>query len=398
MKIIDGKGLSWVKGFRAIGINAGIKKSGAKDLCLVYSEEPAAAAATFTTNIVKAAPVILDMERVQGASIRALIINSGNANACTGQEGYDNAVAMGDTTAAALGILAEEVLVYSTGVIGVQLPIEIVKSGILQCAKQLVSRGDDAAAEAIMTTDNSIKSIFAEIVLSGKTVSIAGMAKGSGMIHPNMATMLSYIITDAAITKEMLTKMHRSSVVDSYNMISIDGDTSTNDTATALANGCAGNPVIDCENEDYKILKEAMNAINTYLAKSIAADGEGATKLLEVDLKGATTKDDARACARAIISSNLVKAAMHGSDANWGRILCAMGYSTGQFDPSKAAVSFVSTAGAITVFKDGAPVPFSENEAYAIINCSEVTISVQLHDGEFEAKAWGCDLSPDYRS
>ncbi len=396
VRIIEGKGISWVKGFSAIGIKAGIKKSGSMDLCLIYSEKPAVAAATFTTNIVKAAPVLIDMQQIKQDHVRALVINSGNANACTGEEGYQNAVTMAEETASALAIKSSEVLVYSTGIIGVQLPIDIVKAGIKTCASQLVHEADDHAAEAIMTTDNIIKSIFVEVVLSEKTVSIAGMAKGSGMIHPNMATMLSYIVTDAAITKALLTEMHKTSVDGSYNMISIDGDTSTNDTATIVANGCAENPLIDSKNQDYDQLKEAIDFINVFLAKKIASDGEGATKLVEVDLKGAVSLADARLCARGIISSNLVKAAMHGSDANWGRVLCAMGYSGGGFDPAKAEVSFKSWAGEITVFSGGMPAIFDEEQACQILKQEVVTILINLYDGDFEAKAWGCDLSPEY--
>jgi glutamate N-acetyltransferase/amino-acid N-acetyltransferase len=396
MKIIENKGISWVKGFSAIGIKAGIKKSGLMDLCLIYSEKPAVAAATFTTNIVKAAPVLIDMEQIKQDYVRAMVINSGNANACTGEEGYLNALAMAETTATTLAIKPTEVLVYSTGVIGVQLPIDVVKAGIKTCASQLVSQADDHAAEAIMTTDNIEKTIFIEVELSGKTVSIAGMAKGSGMIHPNMATMLSYIVTDAAISKNLLTEIHKGSVENSYNMISIDGDTSTNDTATIVANGCADNPLIATKNDDFYKFKAAIDFANVYLAKKIASDGEGATKLVEVDLKGACSLADARLCARGIISSNLVKAAMHGSDANWGRILCAMGYSGGGFDPAKAEVSFKSSAGEITVFSAGMPVAFDEEQAFQILKQEVVTIIINLFDGDFEARAWGCDLSPEY--
>ncbi len=396
MKIIEGKSISWVKGFQAIGIASGIKSSGAKDMCLIYSERPAAAAASFTTNVVKAAPVVLDIKNIEGGSIRALIVNSGNANACTGEEGYADAVGMAGITAEQLGIAPESVLVYSTGVIGVRLPMDKVRAGIVNCSKSLVSESEDHAAEAIMTTDLSKKSIFVQMQLSGKTISIAGIAKGSGMIHPNMATMLSYVVTDANITSEMLKKIQKSSVEKSFNMISVDGDTSTNDSATLLANGFAENDLIDSENDDYYKLQESIDYINTWLAKKIAADGEGATKLVEIDLKGAYTDEAARKMAKSVISSSLVKTAMHGADANWGRILCAMGYSGACFVPDKANVSFVSSAGKLEVFRDGKPIIFDEGIARAVLSENEVSIQIVLADGNGSAKAWGCDLSAKY--
>lgn len=395
MKIIEGKSISHVKGFKAIGLNCGIKK-GIKDMCLIYSEAPAVAAATFTTNIVKAAPVLLDMKHLQSKNTQALLINSGNANACTGEEGYSNAVRSAEMVSQCLGLDPKEVLIYSTGVIGVQLPMDQVIEGIKKASGCLVDNGDDFAAEAIMTTDTMKKSLFVELELGGKTVSIAGIAKGSGMIHPNMATMLSFIVTDANISKEMLQKIQKESVEKSYNLISVDGDTSTNDTATLLANGCAGNSLIDSENDDYLKLKEAIDHINVWLAKMIAKDGEGATKLIEVDLQGAKTPEDAKKCAKAVVSSSLVKAAVHGSDANWGRILCAMGYSGGNFDPGKVDVSFVSQKGKIEVFKNGVPIVFSEETALKILSEDTIIIEINLYDGSFSSKAWGCDLSAEY--
>lgn len=396
MKVIKGKGISHVKGFKAIGLECGIKKDNKKDLCLIYSDIPAVAAATFTTNVVKAAPVLVDMEHIKSLHTQALIINSGNANACTGDEGFENAVLMTKTVAKHLSIAPYEVLVYSTGVIGMQLPIDKIICGIEKAANSLVDNGKDYAEEAIMTTDTAPKSIFVEIELSGKQVTIAGIAKGSGMIHPNMATMLSYVITDANITKEILQELHAESVIKTYNMISVDGDTSTNDTATIIANGAAGNPVIDSKSKDYLILKQAIDFVNEELAKMIAKDGEGATKFIEVVLSGACSKEDAEKCSKSIISSSLVKTAIFGSDANWGRILCAMGYSGGKFDPLKVDLSFASPNGTIDVFKRGTPIVFDEDLAYKVLSADTIKICINLNDGNSFAKAWGCDLTYDY--
>ena len=396
MKIINDKGISHVKGYQAIGLYCGIKKNKHKDLCLIYSTRPAVAAATFTTNLVKAAPVLVDMQHIQSDNIQALIINSGNANACTGEAGFENAVEMAKITGTQLGIRPYEVLVYSTGVIGVPLPMDKIKAGIIEAAKSLVSNGEDCAQEAIMTTDTYPKKIFAEVEIGGKTVSIAGIAKGSGMIHPNMATMLSYVVTDANITKEMLEKMQIASVDKTFNMISVDGDTSTNDTATIMANGAAENPIIDCENEDYMILKDAIHFVNETLAKMIVKDGEGATKLIEVIVTGARTEEDARKCAKSVISSNLVKTAIFGSDANWGRVICAMGYSGGQFEPSKVDLSFSSIEDTIQVFSKGTPLPFDEDLAYKILCTDTITMNIELNEGSSSAKAWGCDLTYEY--
>lgn len=401
MKILENKCVSHVKGFRAVGIASGIKHNGNKDLCLVYSEVPAVSAATFTTNIVKAAPVVLNSKHIESNNTQALIINSGNANSCTGSQGYDDAVNMANITAEALGILPEETLVYSTGVIGVPLDMSVVSEGIHSAATFLKEEWtkdivDDYAIDAIMTTDTFPKKVAVEIELDGKIVTVFGMAKGSGMIHPNMATMLSYVMTDAAITKTLLEKIHRESIDRSLNMVSVDGDTSTNDTATILANGAAGNRLIDSEDSDYSTLKEAIDFIHESLAKLIAKDGEGATKLIEVNLVNASSIDNARKCARTVITSSLVKTAMFASDVNWGRVLCAMGYSGASFDPLKVDLSFSSDTGSIQVFKDGSPLPLDEELAYYILDRNEIVIEIDLHDGNCNAKAWGCDLTYDY--
>lgn len=396
MKILENKSISHVNGFQAVGLHAGIKRSNKKDLCLIYSSVPAVAAATFTTNVVKAAPVILDMEHIKSPTTRALIINSGNANACTGDEGYENAVAMAIVTAQCLGISPLEVLVYSTGIIGLQLPIDKITKGIEKASTSLINDDSDFSAEAIITTDTFSKSICVEIELSGSKVTIAGIAKGSGMIHPNMATMLSYIVTDANISKKMLNDIHKESVETTYNMISVDGDTSTNDTATIIANGTANNPLIDSKNDDYHIFKDALNFVNQELAKMIAKDGEGATKLIEAVVKGARSLDDARKCAKSVISSSLVKTAIFGSDVNWGRVLCAMGYSGGKFNPSKVDLSFSSINGDIQVFNQGIPLEIDEDLAFNILDTDSITINIHLNDGTYEARAWGCDLSYEY--
>ena len=353
-------------------------------------------AAVFTTNVVKAAPVLTDMKHVQNPTTRAMIINSGNANACTGDQGIQDALSMAEKTAELLDVKPEEVLVYSTGVIGQPMPMDIIISGIEQCAGALASGGDEVH-RAIMTTDTKEKCIFAEIELSGKTVSICGIAKGSGMIHPNMATMLSYVVTDAAVSKEVLTAMQKKITHTTFNMVTVDGDTSTNDTATIIANGCAGNPIIDkAEGEDYKTLYDAVYYVTEYLAKAIAADGEGATRLMEVDLIGAETEEQARTCARSVASSSLVKAAIHGADANWGRVLCAMGYSGAQFDQMKVDVAFASEKGSIDVFVKGVPQNFDEDKALEILQNDVVQIKINMNSGDHAVKAWGCDLSKEY--
>ena len=396
MKIIEGKTVSCVKGIQAAGCAVGLKKSGKKDMGLIFSEVPAVCAGVFTKNAVKAAPVLVDMEKVKNPVIRAFIINSGNANACTGDQGIADAEAMAECTAEHLGIRPEEVMVFSTGVIGQPMPMDTILSGIGICAEALAS-GGDAVHQAIMTTDTKEKCFFVEEEIGGKTVSICGIAKGSGMIHPNMGTMLSYVVTDAAVTKEVLEHIQKTATHTTFNMVTVDGDTSTNDTAVILANGCAENPVIDrMEGEDYEKFYDAVYYISECLAKAIAADGEGASRMIEVDLKGADTEETARLCARSVASSSLVKAAMHGSDANWGRVLCAMGYSGADFDQMKVDVAFSSAKGSIDVFLQGVPLAFDEDRALEILKEDVVHIDIDMHAGEYAVKAWGCDLTKEY--
>lgn len=396
MKITEGKSVSCVRGIQAAGCAVGLKKSGKKDMGLIYSEVPAVCAAVFTTNVVKAAPVLLDMERVKNPVTRALVINSGNANACTGEQGMADARATADHVAKRLGIAPEEVMVFSTGVIGQPMEMDKILAGADICADALASGGDDVH-RAIMTTDTKEKCFFAETEISGIPVSICGIAKGSGMIHPNMGTMLSYVITDAAVTKEVLQKVQEEVTHTTFNMVSVDGDTSTNDTAVLMANGCAGNPVIDsAEGEAYEAFLAAVHEISELLAKAIAADGEGASRMIEVDLKGADTEETARLCARSVVSSSLVKAAVHGADANWGRVLCAMGYSGAAFDQGTVDVAFSSDEGHIDVFLQGVPVNFDEDRALKILSRDVIHIEIDMHQGDVSAKAWGCDLTKEY--
>lgn len=396
MKILENKSISDVQGFKAAGIVAGFKQSGKKDLALIYSEKKAVAAATFTTNKVKAAPVLLNMEYVKNGNTQAIIINSGQANACTGKNGFEDSKTIAEITAAELGLDPKEVLQASTGVIGVSIPMDIMKEGIKKICSLKSDEGGKDAAQAIMTTDTKSKEITVEIVLDGKKVLISGMAKGSGMIKPNMATMLSFVVTDANISKAMLNKAVKESVADSYNMISVDGDTSTNDTMICLANGAAENEFIDSENEEFKVFKEALDFVNKELAKKMARDGEGATKLVEVEVVNAQDIESAKLCAMSVVSSNLVKAALFGSDPNWGRIVCAVGYSGGEFDPDKVDVHFRSSAGEIKVFEKGMNVEFNEEIASDILDQEKIVIYINLNQGEYSAKAWGCDLTYKY--
>ncbi len=396
MKIMEGKSVSCVKGIQAAGCAVGLKKSGKKDMGLIYSETPAVCAAVFTKNVVKAAPVLVDMERVKNPVTRAFLINSGNANACTGDQGIADALASADRVAERLGVSPEEVMVFSTGVIGQPMQMDAILKGIDVCADALAS-GGDAVHQAIMTTDTKEKCFFAETELSGKTVSICGIAKGSGMIHPNMGTMLSYVITDAAVSKDVLEQIQKQVVHTTFNMVSVDGDTSTNDTAVLLANGCAGNPVIDrAEGEDYEKFLSAVHEISERLAKAIAADGEGASRMIEVALQGADSEENARLCARSVASSSLVKAAVHGADANWGRVLCAMGYSGAAFDQMKVDVAFSSEEGRIDVFRSGVPLDFDEDRALKILSRDVIRIEIDMHAGAWSVKAWGCDLTKEY--
>ena len=392
-------GVTAAQGFQAAGIAAGIKKGGTKDMAMVYSEKPCVCAGTFTTNVVKAAPVKWDQKIVEESDyVQAVVCNSGIANACTGQEGYsycqETAKAAGET----LGISAEEVLVASTGVIGQQLPMAVLKEGVKKLAPMLLGTKEAGtlAAEAIMTTDTVKKEVAVEMELSGKKVTIGGMCKGSGMIHPNMCTMLSFVTTDVDIDKNLLKEALRESVQDSYNMISVDGDTSTNDTVLVLANAMAGNPKITEKNQDYEIFKKGLDYVNKTLAQKIAGDGEGATALFEVKITGAQTKEQAVTLSKSVITSNLTKAAIFGHDANWGRILCAMGYSGAQFDPEKVDLVFESKAGRIQIMKNGIGTDYSEEEATKILSEDKVTVIADIKMGEETATAWGCDLTYDY--
>lgn len=398
MKKIDG-GVTAAKGYKAAATAAGIKYQNRTDMAMVYSEVPATIAGTFTTNVFKAAPVIWDRNIVKNiGKAQAIVVNSGIANACTGTEGDMLCQKTADAAAEALGIEADAVLLGSTGVIGMQLPIDRMQAGARTLAAQLKSglEAGTEAAQAIMTTDTHKKEIAYELEIGGKTVTIGGMAKGSGMIHPNMCTMLAYVTTDAAISHEMFQKAVSEIVVDSFNMISVDGDTSTNDTLLVLANGMAGNDEITAEGADYEKLYEGLNAVCTTLAKEMAADGEGATKLMESIVLGADTKENARILAKSVVCSSLTKAAMYGCDANWGRELCALGYSGVQFDPMKVEMSFKSGDQEILIFKDGAGVDYSEEEASKLLENDHVQIISKMNMGTESATAWGCDLTYDY--
>ncbi|MCD7817929.1 MAG: bifunctional glutamate N-acetyltransferase/amino-acid acetyltransferase ArgJ [Lachnospiraceae bacterium] len=397
MKRING-GVTAPKGFQAVGIAAGIKKSG-KDMAMIYSETECRAAGTFTTNLVKAAPVKWDQQTVYGnKTAHAVVVNSGVANACTGTEGFDCCEETAKKAAELFQIEKNQVLVASTGVIGQQIPIEKIKAGI-EVMKPLLSgsaASGTLAAEAIMTTDTVKKEVAVELELGGRTVTIGGMCKGSGMIHPNMCTMLSFVTTDVNISQALLQKALSASVPDTYNMVSVDGDTSTNDTCLLLANGLAGNPEITEENEDYAAFLAALNEINTFLAKQMAADGEGATALFEVKVVGAESKAQAVTLSKSIVTSSLTKAAIYGHDANWGRILCAMGYSGAAFNPEKVDLYFESAAGKIKIIEDGVSTGYSEEEATKILSEKEVTAIADVKMGTESATAWGCDLTYDY--
>ena len=392
-------GVTAAEGFEAAAAAAGIKYQGRDDMALIYSGIPCRAAGTFTTNVVKAAPVKWDQKIVAEAPyVQAVVVNSGIANACTGAEGYGYCKETAEEAAKVLGVPETAVLVASTGVIGMQLPMDRLKKGIslLKEAKGEGAEKGTAAAKAIMTTDTIHKEIAVQVELGGKTVTIGGMSKGSGMIHPNMCTMLAFVTTDAAISKEMLQRAVSADVKDTYNMISVDGDTSTNDTLLVLANGLAGNPEITEENEDYRTFAAALNEVNTYLAKKMAGDGEGATALFEVKIVGAESKEQAVTLSKSVVTSSLVKAAIYGHDANWGRILCAMGYSGAQFDPEKVDLFFESAAGRIQIIKNGVAVDYSEEEATRILSEPEVTAIADVKMGTASAVAWGCDLTYDY--
>ncbi len=401
MKIIDG-GVTAPKGFRAAGIRAGIKAgSGKKDMAMIYSEQPAVIAGTFTRNLVKAAPVLWDRKLVEEQeAIRAVVVNTGVANACTGTAGYENTQKEAVLTADILGLQPEEVAVGSTGVIGKQLPMDIIEKGIRTLALQLNDSRQSSkdAAEAILTTDTKSKEAAVMVEIGGKEVTIGGICKGSGMIHPNMGTMLGYIATDAVIEKDLLLEMQRELVEDTFNMVSVDGDTSTNDTVLVMANGMAGNQKIQTKDADYLAFREGLLYVNRALAMQIAADGEGCTRLFEVHVAGADTKENAKILSKSVVTSSLTKAAIYGKDANWGRILCALGYAGVDFDPLQVDIALVSKAGNIEIVKDGVATDYSEEEATKILSEDKVTAQINVHKGVEEATAWGCDLTHDYVS
>jgi len=398
MKQIKG-GVTAAKGYEAASTAAGIKYQGRTDMALIYSQVPCVSAGTFTTNVVKAAPVKWDRQIVDsGAGVQAVVVNSGIANACTGEEGMGYCKETAEAAAKALNIDAAGVLVGSTGVIGMQLPIQKLVDGIQVLAGKKaegLQSGHDAAL-AIMTTDTVEKEMAVEIEIGGKTVTIGGMSKGSGMIHPNMCTMLAFITTDAAITKEALQKALSEDVEDTYNMISVDGDTSTNDTAILLANGLAGNQEITYASPEYETFKEALHMVNETLAKKMAGDGEGATALFEVKVVGAESIKQAKTLAKSVVCSNLTKAAIAGHDANWGRILCAMGYSGVQFDPEKVDLFFESKAGKLQIIENGVATDYSEEVATKILSEPEITATADIKMGDYSATAWGCDLTHEY--
>lgn len=398
MKIIEG-GVTAAKGFQAASTAAGIKYKNRQDMALIYSETPCVSAGTFTTNIVKAAPVKWDRDLVaKGSEIRAVVVNAGIANACTGAEGMEYCRQTAKAAEEALHVPEDSVLVASTGVIGMQLPMDRIAAGIRAMAPELSASREaaDMAAKAIMTTDTKKKEAAAEIILGGKTVTIGGMCKGSGMIHPNMCTMLSFVTTDAAISKELLQEALSQDIKNTYNMISVDGDTSTNDTVLLLANGQAGNPEITEKNDDYREFCRALNYVNETLAKKMAGDGEGCTALFEVKIIGAESKEQAVTLSKSIITSSLTKAAIFGHDANWGRILCAMGYSGAAFDPERVDLYFESAAGKLKIIENGVALPFSEEKAGEILSQPEVTATADIKMGTESATAWGCDLTLDY--
>ena len=398
MKKIKG-GVTAAKGFEAASAAAGIKYQGRTDMALVYSQKPCEAAGTFTTNVVKAAPVKWDKKVVESSvKPQVIVINSGIANACTGEAGMECCKEVAKEAAKVLETETESVLIGSTGVIGMQLPVEKMKAGVHLLAEEKAAGQEmgNLAAKAIMTTDTKEKEAAVTIEIDGKTVTIGGMAKGSGMIHPNMCTMLAFITTDAVISKEALQAALSSDVEETYNMISVDGDTSTNDTVLLLANQMAGNKEIQKGTKEFEIFKEALHEVNTTLAKKIAGDGEGATALLEVIVQGAETKDQAKTLAKSVICSNLTKTAIAGHDANWGRILCAMGYAGVEFDPEKTDLFIKSSAGELKLVENGMALDYSEEKATEILSQPEVSIMADIKLGKESAIAWGCDLTHGY--
>lgn len=395
MNYIDG-GVCAAKGFKAAGIHCGIRKNkDKKDLSLIYSEAEASAAAVYTTNLVKGAPLVITKEHLSDGKAQAIICNSGNANTCNAN-GLEIADKTSKLCSKALNISDNDIVVASTGVIGLPLEIEPFEKGMPELVKSLSCDGSDSAAQGIMTTDTVKKEVAVEFELDGKICHIGGIAKGSGMIHPNMATMLVFITSDVGISSEMLQKALSGDIQNTFNMISIDGDTSTNDMVVVLANGLAGNSEINAEGESFNIFMKALNSVTVALCRKIAGDGEGATKLLECKVNNAKTLSDAKTVAKSVICSSLLKAAMFGADANWGRVLCAIGYSKAQVDVNKIDVYFKSRKGEILVCKNGAGVDFSEEKAKEILLENEIEIIVDLNDGEYSSCAWGCDLTYDY--
>ncbi len=394
-------GIAAAKGFQAASAEANIKYSNRTDMAMIFSKEPCNLAATFTKNVVKAAPVLWDKKILEsGEKVNVVIANSGIANACTGKEGFDICEKSAKAVSEAFDgeVSKDQVLICSTGVIGMQMPMDKVENGISQLVLNL-SEGKEAghaAAKAIMTTDTKPKEMAVSFEIGGKEVRIGGMCKGSGMIHPNMCTMLSFLTTDCAITKEMLQKALSMDIQDTYNMVSVDGDTSTNDTCLLMANGLAGNPLIDQEGEDYETFRKALHAVNEVLAKKMAEDGEGATHLFEVKVVNAFTKEEAVTLAKSVVGSSLTKAAIYGRDANWGRILAAMGYSGADFNPDTVDLFFVNDIGKIKVFEKGTPVDFDEDFAKEILSHEEVTALIDMNEGHEKATAWGCDLTHEY--
>lgn len=393
MKIIDG-GVCAAKGFKAGSVRCGIKASRTNDdTAIIFSECECNAAATYTMNRVKAAPVYVTMEHLENGVARAIVANSGNANACA-PDGMENARRMAKAAASFLGVEEEDVAVASTGVIGQRIDIECIEEHLSEIV--LSDDASEQANRAIMTTDTRTKTAAVEFTVGGKTCRIGGICKGSGMIHPNMGTMLSFITTDCAISHEMLTDALQENVKKTYNRVTVDGDTSTNDMCVVLANGLAGNELIDWQNEDYQAFCKALNEINTRLARQIAADGEGATKLVTCAVRNSRSEETAERLAKAVVGSNLVKAAMFGADANWGRVLCAMGYSKAPFRPEYVDVAFESENGSVAVCEKGAALNFDEELAKKVLTANEVTIQIDVHEGEHAATAWGCDLTYDY--
>lgn len=392
-------GVCAAKGFAAASCEANIKYKNRTDMAMVFSKTPCECAGTFTSNVVKAACVQWDQKIVASKKpLHAVVVNSGIANACTGKEGFDACEATARAVEAALGVSYDSVAVASTGVIGMQLPVEKLVTGVTKMSGELgeTNGAGTAAAKAIMTTDTIHKEIAVTFTAKGKTVTLGGMSKGSGMIHPNMCTMLGFLTTDLAIEKALLQEALSEVVKDTFNMITVDGDTSTNDTLLLMANGLAGNDRITAKDADYETFRSALFFVCRYLARKMAGDGEGASKLFEAKVVNAKSKEDARTLSRAIVASNLSKAAIYGCDANFGRFLCAMGYSGAIFDQNDVELFFESANGRVQVFDKGTPLTFDEELAANILAASEVTILVDMHEGDSEATAWGCDLTYDY--